>query len=97
MVFKPQRFHDEKPVVELEHQNEEPLETAVARQLAISQGMDASRLTVTASGSTIFLSGTMTDEAEIDRALEIVLAVPGVEKITHDLQVGWRRTRPVVA
>ncbi len=88
MVFKPQRFHDEKPVVELEHQNEEPLETAVARQLAISQGMDASRLTVTASGSTIFLSGTMTDETEIDRALEIVLAVPGVEKITHDLQVG---------
>lgn len=88
MVFKPQRFHDEKPVVELEHQNEEPLETAVARQLAISQGMDASRLTVTASGSTIFLSGTMMDEAEIDRALEIVLAVPGVEKITHDLQVG---------
>lgn len=88
MVFKPQRFHDEKPVVELEHQNEEPLETAVARQLAISQGMDASRLTVTASGSTIFLSGTMMDESEIDRALEIVLAVPGVEKITHDLQVG---------
>jgi osmotically-inducible protein OsmY len=88
MVFKPQRFHDEKPVVELEHQNEEPLETAVAGQLAISQGMDASRLTVTASGSTIFLSGTMTDEAEIDRALEIVLAVPGVEKVTHDLQVG---------
>lgn len=88
MVFKPQRFHDEKPVVELEHGNEEPLETAVARQLAISQGMDASRLTVTASGSTIFLSGTMTDEAEIDRAIEIVLAVPGVEKVTHDLQVG---------
>lgn len=88
MVFKPQRFHDEKPIVELEHHNEEPLETAVARQLAVTQGIDASRLTVTASGATIFLSGTMMDEAEIDRTIEIVLAVPGVEKITHDLQVG---------
>lgn len=88
MVFKPQRFHDEKPIVELEHRDQEPLETAVARQLAVSQGIDASRLSVTASGATIFLSGTMMDEAEIERAIEIVLAVPGVEKITHDLQVG---------
>ena len=88
MVFKPQRFHDEKPVVEFEHRNEEPLETAVARQLAVSHGVDASRLSVTASGATIFLSGTMMDEAEIERAIEIVLAVPGVEKITHDLQAG---------
>ena len=88
MVFKPQRFHDEKPVVELEHDNQEPLETAVAHQLAISQGIDASRISVTASGTTIFLSGSLLDEAEIDRAIEIVLAVPGVEKITHDLQVG---------
>ncbi len=88
MVFKPQRFHDEKPVVELEHRDQEPLETAVARRLAVSQGIDASRLSVTASGATIFLSGTMMDEAEIERAIEIVLAVPGVEKITHDLQVG---------
>lgn len=88
MVFKPQRFHDEKPVVELEHDNQEPLETAVARQLAISQGIDASSISVTASGTTIFLSGSLLDEAEIDRAIEIVLAVPGVEKITHDLQVG---------
>jgi osmotically-inducible protein OsmY len=87
MVFKPQCFHDEKPVVELEHRNEEPLETAVARQLAISQGMDASGISVTASGATIFLSGKLMDAAEIDRVLEIVLAVPGVEKITHDLQV----------
>ncbi len=87
MVFKPQRFHAEKPVVELENPNEEPLETAVARQLAVSQDIDATRVSVTASGATIFLSGAMTDEAEIDRALEIVLAVPGVEKITHDLQV----------
>ncbi len=88
MVFKPQRFHDEKPVVELEHDNQEPLETAVARQLAVSQGIDASRISVTASGATIFLSGSLMDAGEIDRAIEIVLAVPGVEKITHDLQVG---------
>ena len=88
MVFKPQRFHEEKPVVELEHRNEEPLETAVARQLAVSQGIDASRLSVTASGTTIFLSGTVTDRGEIDPAIEIVLDVPGVEKITHDLEVG---------
>lgn len=86
MVFKPQRFHDEKPVVELEHANREALEAEVARQLAISQGLDATRVTVTASGSTIFLSGTLSDQSEIDRAIEVVLAVPGVEKITHDLK-----------
>lgn len=87
MVFKPQRFHDEKPVVEIENRSEEPLETEVAHQLAVARDIDATRVSVTASGATIFLSGTMTDEAEIDRALEIVLAVPGVEKITHDLEV----------
>lgn len=87
MVFKPQRFHDEKPVVEIEHENREVLEAKVARQLAISQGLDASRISVTASGSTIFLSGTLSDQDEIDRAIEVVLSVKGVEKITHDLKI----------
>lgn len=87
MIFKPQSFHGEPPVVETENQNEEPLETAVARALAVSQGIDATRITVNASENTIFLSGSLSTQEEIDRALEITLSIPGVERITHDLHV----------
>lgn len=91
MVFKPQRFFGEKPEVEIEFGDHEPLETAVARLLAVSEGGDASDISVTATGSTVFLSGVVTWTEEIDRAVEIALSVPGVEKVNVDLAAEYPR------
>ncbi len=91
MVFKPQRFFGEKPVVDTEIGNREPLETAVARLLAVSEGVDASDISVTATGSMVFLSGGVTWAEEIDRAVEVALSVPGVEKVNVDLVAEYAR------
>ncbi len=91
MVFKPQRFFGEKPEVEIEFGDREPVETAVARLLAVSEGVDASDISVTAAGSTVFLSGGVTWPEEIDRAVEIALSVPGVEKVNIDLATEYAR------
>lgn len=91
MVFKPQRFFGEKPEVDIEFSDREPLETAVARLLAVSDGVDASDISVTASGGTVFLSGGVTWPEEIDRAVEIVLSVPGVGKVDVDLTAEYAR------
>lgn len=91
MVFKPQRFFGEKPEVEIEFSDREPLETAVARLLAVSDGVDASDISVTATGSAVFLSGGVTWPEEIDRAVEIALSVPGVEKVDADLAAEYAR------
>ncbi|WP_159946474.1 BON domain-containing protein [Rhizobium sp. 18065] len=82
MVFKPQRFHDDKPVTETENPSAARLEIAAARALAVSQGLDASELTVVARGTEIVLGGRITSRREIDRAVDIIMSVPGVEKVT---------------
>jgi len=82
MVFKPQRFHDDEPVAEIDHPSEASLEIAAAKAIAISQGLDASELTVIARGQEIVLGGRITSRSEIDRAVEIILSVPGVSKVT---------------
>lgn len=82
MVFKPQQFHDEHPVITDEFPAEATLEQLVAEALATSDGLDASELTVVSQGGEILLGGYIGSRAEIDRAIEIVLAVNGVEKVT---------------
>ncbi|UJW76054.1 BON domain-containing protein [Rhizobium sp. SL42] len=82
MVFKPQRFHDDNPVAETENPNTARLEMAVAKALAVSPRLDASELTVVARGRDIVLSGRITSRREIDRAVDIIMSVPGVEKVT---------------
>jgi osmotically-inducible protein OsmY len=86
MVFKPQQFHEENPVIREEYPAEATLEQRVADALAISDGLDATELAVVAKGNDIFLGGHIGSRPEIDRAVEIVLAVPGVEKVTVQMQ-----------
>lgn len=82
MVFKPQQFHDERPVVANEFPAEASLEERVASALAVSDGLDATGLTVVAAGGEIFLGGQIASRRELDRAVEVCLAVAGVEKVT---------------
>jgi osmotically-inducible protein OsmY len=82
MVFKPQQFHDEHPAITDDFPAEARLEQKVAEALAVSDGLDATELTVVSDGGEIFLGGYIGSRAEIDRAVEIALAVPGVEKVT---------------
>lgn len=86
MIFKPQTFHGEKPVVADESPVDASLEQRVADALATSEGIGAEMLGVVASGSEIFLIGTVGSRGEVDRAVEVVLAVPGVEKVTVRMQ-----------
>jgi osmotically-inducible protein OsmY len=82
MIFKPQQFHGEKPVVAGKNPTEAKLEQRVADALAASDGTGSEGLKVVASGSEIFLFGEVSFRNEIDRAVEVALAVPGVEKVT---------------
>jgi osmotically-inducible protein OsmY len=86
MVFKPQQLHEENPVIAEEFPVEAALEQRVAEALAISDGLDATELTVVAKGTEIFLGGHIGSRGEIDRAVEVALAVPGVGKVTVQMQ-----------
>ncbi|MCM2472663.1 BON domain-containing protein [Rhizobium sp. CG5] len=91
MVFKPQKFNGEEPV----RSNPEPptevvLETSVAEQLAVSDGVDASSVSATAIKGEIVLSGTVGSAEEVDRAIQVALDVPGVDKVSVNLAIGER-------
>ncbi|HCL65159.1 MAG TPA: transporter [Rhizobium sp.] len=92
MVFKPQRFHGEEPVIEAEYPNHESLETAVARCLSSADGVDTSDMSVTVARCEVFLSGNVMWAEEVDRAVDVALSVPGVEKVTVNLRIGARGT-----
>ncbi len=82
MVFKPRTFHGELPVVADEAPATASLETRVAEALGADDSFAAEGLKVVASGGEIFLFGDLGTRGEIDRAIEAVMAVPGVEKVT---------------
>lgn len=86
MIFKPQRFHGETPVVVDENPPETSLEQRVADALALTAGTGAEGLKVVASGGEIFLFGAVASRDEMDRAVEVVLTVAGVEKVTVRMQ-----------
>lgn len=88
MVFKPATFFGEEPEIELENKNHATLEIAVAEALAVSGGIDASDVHVTAGGGTIVLSGIVASPAEIDRAAAVAKAVPGVVSVTNQIVAG---------
>ena len=81
MVFKPQRFHEEKPEIAREFPEDAVLETAVADALAASEGLDATALKVVARRGEILLLGKLGGVEELERALEVALAVPGVMRV----------------
>jgi osmotically-inducible protein OsmY len=64
------------------------LEQRVADALATSDGTGAEGLRVVAAGKEIFLFGTVATRDEMDRAVEVALAVPGVEKVTVRMESG---------
>lgn len=88
MIFKPQRFHGEAPEVTEEFPADAQLEQQVADALATSDGTGAEGLRVVAAGKEIFLFGTVATRDEMDRAVEVALAVPGVEKVTVRMESG---------
>ncbi|MBP2557596.1 osmotically-inducible protein OsmY [Neorhizobium galegae] len=86
MVFKHQHFHETPPEVEAEFPPSATLEGAVADALASAGGVDASDVTVTASGSEITLSGTVQLETEVARAKEVALSIPGVTDVRNEIR-----------
>lgn len=86
MLFKPQTFHGEAPVVEDENPTEAKLEQRVAEVLALTDGTGAEGLKVVATGGEVFLFGAVATRGEIDRAVEAALTVPGVAKVTVRIQ-----------
>lgn len=81
MIFKPQRFHGDAPAVAQEFPAESQLEQRVAEALAACDGTGAEGLRLVATKGEIFLFGAATRD-EMDRAVEVALAVPGVDKVT---------------
>lgn len=88
MVFKPRRFHGEPPVVPDGAPATASLETRVAEALGANDSFGTEGLKVVASGGEIFLFGDLGTRGEIDRAIEAVMAVPGVEKVTVRMHTG---------
>lgn len=88
MVSKPAAFFGELPESEIENKNHATLEISVADALAISGGIDASDVHVTAKDSTIVLSGIVATPGEVDRAAEVAKAVPGVATVNNQIVVG---------
>jgi osmotically-inducible protein OsmY len=87
MVSKPASFFGEQPEIEIENKNHATLEIDVADALAISGGVDASDVYVTAKGSAIVLSGIVATPGEVERATEVAKAVPGVAAVTNQIVV----------
>jgi len=85
MVFKHQHFHETPPEVEAEFPPSATLEGAVSDALASAGGVDASDVTVTASGSEITLSGTVQLETEVARAEEVARSVAGVTNVRNEI------------
>lgn len=86
MVFKHQHFHETPPEVEAEFPPSATLEGAVSDALASAGGIDASDVTVTASGSTITLAGTVLQESELARAEEVARSVAGVTAVRNEMR-----------
>jgi osmotically-inducible protein OsmY len=86
MVFKPQSFHEEEPVVEQEFPPDAALETRVAAALASAGGLDATDVSVIVEGSVVTLRGTVLLSGEVVRAEEVALSVAGVYATVNDLR-----------
>ncbi len=85
MVYKPQQFHETSPEVETEFPPAAVLEGSVSDALATAGGIDATRVTVTASGSVVTLAGSVLQEAEVARAEEVARSIPGVTEVRNNL------------
>ncbi|ACP25445.1 hypothetical protein NGR_c16800 [Sinorhizobium fredii NGR234] len=86
MVFKKRTFFGQEPERETpEHPAE--LERQVAHWLAVAPGLDAADVTVTCSGNTVLLGGTVATEAEVVRAAEAASSVSGVAEVINRIGI----------
>jgi osmotically-inducible protein OsmY len=85
MITKHPHFHETVPEVETEFPPAAVIEAAVSDALASAGGIDASDVTVTATGTVITLAGTVLQEAEIARAVDVASNVAGVTEIRNAL------------
>ncbi len=88
MVFKHQHFHETPPQVETEFPPRSELEGAVSDALASAGGIDATDVTVTASGTEISLAGSVLRLEEVARAEEIARSVRGVTNVHNSIHCG---------
>lgn len=87
MVFKPQTFHEVLPQSELDDPTDAHLEAEVAGHLARAAQIDATRVTVTARGDTITLSGVVGSRSEAEATVEAASQVAGVTMVENLLSV----------
>ncbi|HXV30000.1 MAG TPA: BON domain-containing protein [Sinorhizobium sp.] len=86
MIFKKRTFFGKEPEwVPADHPAE--LERRVAHWLAVSPGLDAIDVTVTCTGSTVLLGGTVATKEEIARAEEAARAVAGVTDVINRIEL----------
>lgn len=86
MVFKKRTFFGGDPE-RLPAEDPAELERRVAHCLAVAPGLDAIEVTVTGSGSTILLAGTVATEEEIARAEEAARSVEGVAEVVNRIEL----------
>jgi hypothetical protein len=87
MVFKHPQFHETAPEIEIEFPAHAALEGAVSDALASSGGIDAADVAVTASGSTVTLTGMVNRQQEVGRAGEVAKSVEGVTEVKNEIRV----------
>lgn len=87
MVSKPQTFHEIPPQVEIENPIHAVLEADVAGALGRAGLVDASRISVTATGAVITLDGFVGSRFEVETAGEIAGKVEGVRDVDNRLLV----------
>ncbi|HLN33231.1 MAG TPA: BON domain-containing protein [Gemmataceae bacterium] len=66
---------------------EAPLETRVSARLRWDKGLAQAEIQVHVEGSEVELKGTVRDEAQKRRAVELAEATAGVEKVTDALEL----------
>ncbi len=86
MIFKKRTFFGKEPERETPDHPAE-LERRVAHWLAVAPGLDAADVTVTCTGNTVFLGGTVATEDEILRAEEAASRVEGVGEIINRIEL----------
>ncbi len=92
MVTKHPHFHETLPEVETEFPPAAVIEASVSDALASAGGIDASDVTVTATGSVITLAGSVLQEAEIARAVDVAQSVAGVTEVHSKLAASTSST-----
>lgn len=87
MVFKHQQFYETRPEIEVEFPPQAVLEGLVSDALATSGGIDASDVTVTATGAVITLAGAVQRQEEVARAGEVARSIAGVGEVKNEIRI----------